>query len=76
MIQNLTKNIDIIENDDKVAETLKNCFRYIRVELRQKWKFFIINNDHKQIKDQIDKVIAKYQLHLKVLIIKGTLMQI
>ena len=44
----LTDKDEIIQNDEKIAETLNS---------------FFINNEHKTIENPIEKIIVKYQFH-------------
>ena len=52
---------------------MKKCFKYTSVELKENLNSLITNGDCKQIKDQINRAIAKYQLHPNILIIKNKL---
>ena len=54
---------EIIQNDKKVAETLNIFFENAVSCLNLKENSFIINKEHKNIPDPIEKIIIIYQFH-------------
>ena len=58
----LTDEDEIIQNEEKVAETLNSFFKNAVSSLKLNVNSFI-NNEHKNIQDPIEKIIVKYQLH-------------
>ena len=67
----LTDKDEIIQNDEKVAETLNSFFENAVSSLKLNENSFVINNEHKYIHDPIEKIIVKYQFHRSILIIKN-----
>ena len=67
----LTDNDEIIQNDEKVPETLNSFFENAVFSLKLNENSFFINNEHKNIQDSIEKIIVKYQFHPSSLIIKN-----
>ena len=67
----LTDKDEIIQNDENVAETLNSFFENAVSSLKLNENSFVINNKHKNIQDPIEKIIAKYQFHPSILIIKN-----
>ena len=67
----LTDNDEIIQNDEKVPETLNSFFENAVSSLKLNENSFFINNEHKNIQDSIEKIIVKYQFHPSSLIIKN-----
>ena len=68
----LTEKDEIVQNDKKVGETLNGFFENVVSSLKlNESSFVIINGEHKNIQDQIEKVIVKYQFHSSILIIKN-----
>ena len=67
----LTDKDEIIQNDEKVAETLNSFFENAVSSLKLNENSFVINNEHKSIQDPIEKIIVKCQFHSSILIIKN-----
>ena len=67
----LTDEDEIIQNEEKVAETLNSFFKNAVSSLKLNVNSFVINNEHKNIQDPTEKIIVKYQLHSSILIIKN-----
>ena len=67
----LTDKDEIIQNDKKVAETLNSFFENAVSSLKLNENSFVINNEHKNIQDPIEKIIVKYQFHPSIFIIKN-----
>ena len=67
----LTDNDEIIQNDEKVPETLNSFFENAVSSLKLNENSFFINNEYKNIQDSIEKIIVKYQFHPSSLIIKN-----
>ena len=67
----LTDEDEIIQNEEKVAETLNSFFKNAVSSLKLNVNSFAINNEHKNIQDPIENIIVKYQLHSSILIIKN-----
>ena len=57
----LTDKDEIIQNDKKVAETLNSFFENAVSSLRLNENSFVINKEHKNIQDPIEKIIVKNQ---------------
>ena len=53
----LTDKDKIIQNDDNVAETLNSFFENSVSSLKLNENSFIVNNEHKNIQDPIEKII-------------------
>ena len=62
---------EIIQNDKKVAETLNIFFENAVSCLNLTENSFIINKEHKNIPDPIEKIIIIYQFHPIVWIINS-----
>ena len=65
----LTDKDEIIQNDKKVAETLKSFFENGVSSLKLNKNSFV--NELKNIQDPIKKIIIKLQFHANILIIKN-----
>ena len=65
----LTDKDEIIQNDKKVAETLKSFFENGVSSLKLNKNLFV--NELKNIQDPIKKIIIKLQFHANILIIKN-----
>ena len=66
----LTDKDEIIQNDEKVAETLNSFFENAVSSLKLNENSFVINNEHKNIQDPTKKITVKYIFHPSILIIK------
>ena len=53
----LTDKDKIIQNDENVAETLNSFFENSVSSLKLNENSFIVNNEHKNIQDPIEKII-------------------
>ena len=53
----LTDKDEIIQNDENVAETLNSFFENSVSSLKLNENSFIVNNEHKNIQDPIEKII-------------------
>ena len=67
----LTDKDEIIQHDEKVAETLNSFFENAVPSLKLNENSFVINNEHKNIQVPIEKIIVKYQFHPSISIIKN-----
>ena len=67
----LTDKDEIIQNDEKVVETLNSFFENAVSSLKLNQNSFAINNEHKNIQDPIEKIIVKNQFPPNILIIKN-----
>ena len=67
----LSEKDEIIQNDEKVAETLNSFFENVVSSLKLSKNSFVIINKHKNIRDPIEKIIANYQIYPSILIIKN-----
>ena len=56
----LTDKDEIIQNDKNVAETLNSFFENAVSSLKLNENSFVINNEHKNIQEPIEKIIVKY----------------
>ena len=56
----LTNKDEIIQNDEKVTETLNSFFENAVSSLKLNENSFVINNEHKNIQEPIEKIIVKY----------------
>ena len=54
---------EIIQNDEKLAETLNSFFENAVSGLKLNENSFVINYELKNIQDPIEKIIVKYQFH-------------
>ena len=62
---------EITQIEENVAETLNSFFENAVSSLKLNENSFVINNEHKNIQDPIEKIIVKYQFHPSILIIKN-----
>ena len=67
----LTDKDEIIQNDEKVSETLNSFFENPVSSLKLNANLFVINNEHKNMQDPIEKIIVKYQFRPNILVIKN-----
>ena len=67
----LTDKEEITQIEENVAETLNSFFENAVSSLKLNENSFVINNEHKNIQDPIEKIIVKYQFHPSILIIKN-----
>ena len=67
----ITDKDEIIQNDEKVAETLNCFFKNAVSSLKLNENLFAIIDKHENIQDPIEKIIVKYQFHPSILIIKN-----
>ena len=67
----LTDEDEIIQNDEKVAEALNSFFENAASSLKLNENSIVINNEHKNIQNPIEKTVVKYQFHPSVLNIKN-----
>ena len=67
----LTDKDEIIQHDEKVAETLNSFLENAVPSLKLNENSFVINNEHKNIQVPIEKIIVKYQFHPSISIIKN-----
>ena len=56
----LTNKDEIIQNDEKVTETLNSFFENAVSSLKLNENSFVINNEHKNIQEPIEKINVKY----------------
>ena len=66
-----TDKDEIIQKDKKVAETLNRVFENAVSSLKLNENPFVINKEHKNIQDPIEKIIMKHQFHPSILITKN-----
>ena len=67
----LTENDELIQNDDKVAETLNTFFKNAVSTLDINENSYIVNNESSTILDLVEKAIKKYEVHPSILLIKN-----
>ena len=67
----LTETDEIIQNDEKVAETWNDFFQSAIPSFKLNENSFVINDEHKNIQDSIEKIIVEYQFYPSILIIKN-----
>ena len=63
----LTDKDEIIQNEEKVAETLNSFFENAVSRLKANENSFVVNNEQ----DPIEKIIANHQFHPSILITKN-----
>ena len=56
----LTDKNEIIQNYEKVTETLNSFFENAVSSLKLNENSFVINNEHKNIQEPIEKIIVKF----------------
>ena len=61
---------EIVQNDEKVAETLDSFFENVS-GLKFNENSFIINSEHKNIQDSIETIIVKYHFYPRILITRN-----
>ena len=59
----LTENDELIQNDDKVAETLNTFFKNAVSTLDINENSYIVNNESSTILDPVQRAIKKYEIH-------------
>ena len=67
----LIENDELIQNDDKVAETLNTFFKNAVSTLDINENSYIVNNESSTILDPVEKAIKKYEIHPSILLIKN-----
>ena len=67
----LIENDELIQNDDKVAETLNTFFKNAVSTLDINENSYIVNNESSTILDLVEKAIKKYEVHPSILLIKN-----
>ena len=67
----LTENDELIQNDDKVAETLNTFFKNAVSTLDINENSYIVNNESSTILDPVERAIKKYEIHASILLIKN-----
>ena len=67
----LIENDELIQNDDKVAETLNTFFKNAVSTLDINENSYIVNNESSTILDPMEKAIKKYEVHPSILLIKN-----
>ena len=66
----LIENDELIQNDDKVAETLNTFFKNAVSTLDINENSCLVNNDSNTILDPVDRAIKKCEIHPSILLIK------
>ena len=59
----LIENDELIQNDDKVAETLNTFFKNAVSTLDINENSYIVNNESSTILDPVQRAIKKYEIH-------------
>ena len=67
----LIENDELIQNDDKVAETLNTFFKNAVSTLDINENSYIVNNESSTILDPVERAIKKYEIHPSILLIKS-----
>ena len=67
----LTENDELIQNDDKVAETLNTFFKNAVSTLDINENSYIVNNESSTILDPVERDIKNYEIHPSMLLIKN-----
>ena len=67
----LIENDELIQNDDKVAETLNTFFKNAVSTLDINENSYIVNNESSTILDPEERAIQKHEIHLSILLIKN-----
>ena len=67
----LIENDELIQNDDKVAETLNTFFKNAVSTLDINENSYIVNNESSTILDPVERAIKKYEIHASILLIKN-----
>ena len=67
----LIENDELIQNDDKVAETLNTFFKNAVSTLDINENSYIVNNESSTILDPVERAIKKYEIHPSILLIKN-----
>ena len=67
----LIKNDELIQNDDKVAETLNTFFKNAVATLDINENSYIVNNESSNILNPVERAIKKYEIHPSILRIKN-----
>ena len=67
----LIENDELIQNDDKVAETLNTFFKNAVSTLDINENSYIVNNESSTILDPVERDIKNYEIHSSMLLIKN-----
>ena len=67
----LIENDELIQNDDKVAETLNTFFKNAVSTLDINENSYIVNNESSTILDPVERDIKNYEIHPSMLLIKN-----
>ena len=67
----LIENDKLIQNDNKVAETLNTFLKNAVSTLDINENSYIVNNESSTILDPVEKAIKKYEIHPSILLIKN-----
>ena len=65
------ENDELIQNDDKVAETLNTFFKNAVSTLDINENSYIVNNESSTILDPVERAIKKYEIRASILLIKN-----
>ena len=67
----LTENDKLIQNDDKIAETLNTFFKNALSSLDINENSYIVNNESNTVLDPVERAIKKYEIHPSILLVKN-----
>ena len=67
----LIENDELIQNDDKVAETLNTFFKNAVSTLDMNENLYKVNNESSSILNPVERAIKKYEIHPSILRIKN-----
>ena len=67
----LTENDKLIQNDDKIAETVNTFLKNALSSLDINENSYIVNNESNTVLDPVERAIKKYEIHPSILLIKN-----
>ena len=67
----LTENDKLIQNDDKIAETLNTFFKNALSSLDINENSYIVNNESNTVLDPVERAIKNYEIHPSILLVKN-----
>ena len=67
----LTENDKLIQNDDKIAETVNTFLKNALSSLDINENSYIVNNESNTVLDPVERAIKKYEIHPSILLVKN-----
>ena len=67
----LTENDKLIQNDDKIAETVNTFLKNALSSLDINENSYIVNNESNTVLDPVERAIKNYEIHPSILLVKS-----